>query len=60
MLVSQEMWAVLVGKSHKVKVELVLPGEEAYSVQMSGYKSKYDTGRKRETGFVGDRAKPGR
>lgn len=29
-LASQEVWAALVGKSHKIKLELVLPGEEAH------------------------------
>lgn len=38
MLASQEVWAALVGKSHKSKLELVLPGEEAHSVQVSDYK----------------------
>lgn len=40
MLASQEVWAALVGKSHKNKLELFffLPGEEAHSVQMSDYK----------------------
>lgn len=37
-LASQEVWAALVGKSPKIKLELVLPGEEAHSVQMSDYK----------------------
>lgn len=43
------VWEALVGKSHKIKLELVLPGEEAHSVQMSDYKgSESDTGRKSE------------